>query len=177
LKADIINPMELLALILAWPLLILIFGLVLITFADIGFLGMLVWPLAIFLLVIAFKGRDATKPHRELEQLENVRRWIVVLSIAALLPILMRYLLLASGKDFPVIILGMLAGFGFLIWGLFIKGNQVIQRANVIGGSIMIVYIYFQIWDLGEGARIVAAAVGLVIAVAISIIKLREKLT
>lgn len=170
--------MEPLTLVLAWPLLFLVFGVVLIALGEIGFMSFMVWPIIIVLLFIVFgRARKSSGAPNDIDKLEDTRRWLVVLSIAAFLPLLMRYLLLFSQKSLTVIIAGLLAGFGLTIWAMFIKNNQVVTRANLIGGGITIVYIYFQLWNLGQGARIIAAAVGLIVAVTISIIKLRDRLT
>ncbi len=170
--------MEVLAFVLAWPLLILVFGVVLIALSDIGFLPFLIWPIAIILLIVGLNNaKKSMGAGGDTEKLENLRRWIVVLSISAFLPLLMRYLLLASMESLVILIAGLVAGFALIIWGMFVKNHQVLTRANVIGGGITIVYLYFQLWQLGEIARIIGAASGLVIAVLISVIKLRDRLS
>jgi len=41
---------------------------------------------------------------------------------------------------------------------------------------LVLIYIYFQLWQLGDLSRIIAAAFGLIVAVIVSIIKLKDKL-
>ena len=74
-------------------------------------------------------------------------------------------------------ILGLIVGFGVLVWGMFLKNNRVLTYANILGGIFVIVYLYFQLWSLGQLAQVIASAFGLVVAVAISIVKFREKLS
>jgi hypothetical protein len=60
------------------------------------------------------------------------------------------------------------------LWGLFIKNHKVLRYANVVGGGFIVLYVYAQLWQLGELHRIIAAAIGLTAAVVVSIIKLKE---
>jgi hypothetical protein len=98
-------------------------------------------------------------------------------SIALLLPIFIKYLLELTQNNLGSIIIGLILGFGVLVWGMFLKGNKVLTYANVLGGIFIIVYLYFQLWSLGQLAQIIASAFGLVAAVLISVIKFREKLS
>ncbi len=74
-------------------------------------------------------------------------------------------------------IVALIFSFGVFLWGLFVKGNRVLTYANVMGGAFAIVYLYFELWNLGQLAQVVAAASGLIIAVTVAIIKFRDKLT
>lgn len=157
-----------------WPFLILIGGVVVIALMDTAIGGFFFMPLVLFGILFFFMhtarsaggGRDA----------EAVRRAVVTLSIAALLPVFIRYFVRVADYSLAVILIGLVLGFGLAVWGMLMKGNRVLMHANLVGGAIVLVYIYTQLWALGEGARIVAAAAGLIIAVVVSVIKLREKL-
>ena len=171
--------MEVLALLFVWPFLILTLGLVFISLnlVSVPFF----WVIAAFFLLILFSLRDKvaltdTRPKTDLEQLETARRVIIVFSLASLLPIFTRYFIAAWRDELPGIILAMAVGFAALLWGMFAKNNRVLTYGNVIGGIITLIYTYFRIWELGELARVIAAAFGLAVAVAISIIKLKERL-
>ncbi len=173
--------MEFLGLVLIWPLLILVVGLVLISSSSVAG-GAIAVPVIIVFLIFAFGLKDklgtedsaSTDPN---EQLDQTRRAVVAFSIALFLPIFVKYLLSVSGSDLPAMILGLIFGFGTLIWGMFIKNNGVLMYANIVGGAFVVIYLYSQLWSLGQLAQVVATAFGLVVAVAVSIIKFREKLT
>jgi hypothetical protein len=173
--------MELLALLFIWPFLILAFGLVFIAFSDLalGGGGMTLFILALILvLVMLARSRNQKGPaHDEITQLKELRRMVVALSIAALLPIFVRYMFDAYEHTLPIIIIGLILGFGIILWGMFEKNHKVLMYSNILGGAMVVVYVYSQLWELGGIARVVAAAVGLVIAVVVSSIKLKEKLT
>ncbi len=175
-----------LAFVLTWPFLILAVGLALIAAGDVveGFYFRILSPLLwIFLLIVLIyalsSGRRASAgaTASSVSQAEALRRYLVAFSIAALLPLFVRSLMMTFDETLWVVILGLVLGFAFGIWGLFIKNNKVLTYANIIGGLLVIIYAYAWIWKLGEGARIVAAAFGLLVAIIISIMKLRDRLT
>ncbi len=171
--------MELLAIALMWPSLILVVGMVFISLTDVGAsFSMLA---GLFFLILVFGLRDKLggekRAANEAEQLEEVRRGVVAFSLALLLPIFVRYLLDLSEKSLSGMILCLILSFGMAIWGMFAKDNKVFMYGNVLGGLIAVVYLYSQLWSLGELPRIVGAAFGLAVAVVISVIKLRDRLT
>ena len=53
----------------------------------------------------------------------------------------------------------------------------VLAYANIVGGALTIIYLYFQLWSLGQLAQVVATAFGLVVAIVISIVKFKDKLS
>jgi hypothetical protein len=171
--------MELLALVIVWPLLLLITGLVFISASNVSSV-LIMFPLVVVLLVFLFRLNQqlggTAEVKTELEDLDHARRGVIAFSIALLLPIFIKYMLAVSGNTLPIIILGLIFGFGSLVWGMFIKGNKVLSYANITGGGLVIIYLYFQLWSLGQLAQIVAAAFGLVFAIVVSVVKFREKL-
>lgn len=173
--------MEVLGLVLLWPLLILVIGLVFISAWSVSS-GLLVFPaFFVFLIfVLGLKnslGGGSATTSTPTEDLEKTRRGLVAFSIALFLPIFVKYLLSVSGGDLPAMIIGLIFGFGILSWGMFAKNNKVLMYANVIGGAFIIVYLYFELWSLGQLAQVVATAFGLVVAVVLSIVKFRDKLS
>jgi len=172
--------MELLALVFVWPLLLLVLGIVFISTSDVAGLTLVVPAVVVFLIFIfGLTGRlgeaDASAGNAA-EDLDHTRRSTVSFSIALLLPIFVKYLLATTQNSLAGMILGLVVGFGVLVWGMFLKNNKVLSYANVLGGIFVIVYLYFQLGTLGQLAQVIAAAFGLIVAVAISIIKFREKL-
>lgn len=173
--------MEILGLVLLWPLLILVIGLAFISVSSV-WTGLMVFPVFVVLLIflVGLKGsfgettiKGTATPGADLDR---TRRSIIAFSIALFLPIFVKYLLSVSGGDLPAMILGLVFGFAILIWGMFVKDNRVLNYANIVGGAFVIIYLYFQLWSLGQLAQVVATAFGLVVAVVISIIKFRDKL-
>lgn len=175
--------MEILGLVLLWPLLVILVGLAFISASSV-WTGLMVLPVFIVLLVFLFglQGKLGAGEFQRgaaidrQEDLDKTRRGVVAFSIALFLPIFVKYLLVVSGNDLTAMILALVFGFAILIWGMFVKNNRVLTYANIVGGAFVIVYLYFQIWTLGQLAQVVATAFGLVVAVAISIIKFRDKL-
>ncbi len=171
--------MELLGLALMWPLIVLVVGFVFISSADAA--GVMTVLVFFFLIIMVFGVRTVTKPEKgalsEGQQLDQVRRSTIAFSIAFLLPIFVKYMLDASGDTLAAMILALAMGFGALVWGIFIKNNKVMAYANSIGGAFTVIYLYFQLWTLGQLAQIVATAFGLVIAIVISVVKFRDKLS
>ncbi len=173
--------MEILALVLIWPLLFLTIGVVFVSAYDVAGLG-LVLPTLVLLVFFLFGligklGEARNSGARGGVDLDHTRRGVIAFSIALLLFIFIKYLLDLTQNNLGAIILGLVLGFGVLVWGMFLKGNKVLTYANVMGGVFIIVYLYFQIWNLGQLAQIVASAFGLVVAIVISVIKFREKLS
>lgn len=170
--------MELLAVALLWPLLLLLVGFVFISGWNIS--GLLILPIVVIFFIFAFGGNvrlgSAPGIGDERQQLDRTRRGMVAFSIALLLPMFVEYLLKVSGNNLPTMILALVFGFGAVIWGMFIRHNKVLAYANITGGALTIVYLYFQLWSLGQLAQIVATAFGLVVAIVISVIKFRDKL-
>jgi hypothetical protein len=172
--------MELLAVLFVWPFLILAFGLVFIAFEDLSLGGgLLVFFFAMLavLVILARTRNKSLSAHDNMAQLKELRRMVVITSIAALLPIFLRYLFDAFEHSLSIIIAGLLIGFGFMLWGMFIKHHRVLMYSNLVGGAISIIYVYAQLWELGGLARVIAAAFGLLVAVVVSSIKLKDKLT
>jgi hypothetical protein len=170
--------MEFLAILIIWPFLILAFGLVFITFEDVAFGGF--WLIFFGLIIIAaLMTRERNKLKGQVtsyQELQTLRELVLIMSISLLIPIFLRYLFETFEHTLAVTILGLIIGFGLAIWGMFIKSNRVLMYSNIIGGALSIAYVYVQLWELGELARIIAAAFGLIVAITISIIKLKDKL-
>lgn len=174
--------MELLAFLFIWPFLILVVGLV---FLSINILNIsALWLPAIIFLIVLYVMRNKVgeslsisgRARTELEQLEDIRRVVIIFSISILLPIFTRFFIAAWQNALPGIIFGLSIGFVCLLWGMFVKNNHVLMYSNLVGGILTLIYAYFRIWELGDFARVIAAAFGLAVAVTVSIIKLKERL-
>jgi hypothetical protein len=172
--------MEILAFIFIWPFLILAVGLALIALVDIALLSSL-WVVVPAIVLIWLMLRSRTSPMDKaltpIQQLELLRANSMIFSIGLLLPIFVRYLMVAAEFSLFSIILTLALGFGAAVWGMFIHNNRVLKYSNLLGGALTIAYAYSQLWSLGDLARIIAAAFGLLAAVAVSIIKLKDKLS
>ena len=172
--------MELLALVFVWPLLILVLGVVFISTSDAAGMGLVVPAIIVFcVFLFGLAGRLGEDKKTEVDTIGDVdhaRRGSVAFSIALLLPIFVKYLLATTNNNLGAMILGLVVGFGVLVWGMFLKGNRVLTYANILGGIFVIVYLYFQLWTLGQLAQVIAAAFGLIVAVVIAVVKFREKL-
>jgi hypothetical protein len=170
--------MEILAAALLWPFLLLLVGFVFVFGSSIS--GMFLFPMALAFLVIVFGMRNElggdSRATDAANDLDKIRRGAVVFSIILLLPMFTKYLLAASSDSLLMMILGLLFGFGVIVWGMLMKNNKVLSSANVVGGVLTIIYLYFQLWNLGQLAQVIATAFGLVAAVVISVIKFRDKL-
>jgi hypothetical protein len=180
--------MEILAFVLAVPFLLVIAGLVLIALGDVvfggsGSMSYLVGPLLVPICVggVIWMGsvlsRKRKDEHSETEQLEALKRGMVLFSAALAFPIFIKYAVNALDKSLAVIIGGLLASFGFIVLGMFLKGNRVVTRSSIFGGAISLVYLYANLWELGEGARVIAAGFGLLVAVGIAVVKLKDRLS
>lgn len=177
--------MDIFAIIFLWPFMVLAAGLVFVVFGDIFDLEYLIsFPGLILLLVVLLIIRSRAKriametgENSSIYQMYLARRAMLIFSISILFPTFIRYLVDSMDKNLAIIILALFISFGFIIWGVFSKSRTTIMYSNIIGGAIALFYLYIQLWDLSEGARVIAAAFGLIVAVAVSIIKLREKIT
>ena len=173
--------MEVLALVLVWPLLLLAMGFVFVSAFDVAGVALMI-PIIVLIVIFLFgltgKLGEAKKEKSDtVGDLDHTRRGVVALAIALLLPIFVKYLLAMTENNLATIIMGLILGFGVLVWGMFLKNNKVLTYANVFGGAFIIIYLYIQLWSLGQLAQIIASAFGLVAAVAISVVKFREKLS
>lgn len=175
--------MDLLTFIFIWPLLLFAVGLIFISFFDIGssglagsilsiVLGNLLWIFLLFWIIRSAFGKHK-KTHNDINQ---VRRVLMIFSISAMFPIFVRYLLEAFDNSLLIMILGMIIGFVFTVWGIFMKDKSVILYSNIVGGALILFYVYSRLWELSELARIIAAAFGLLVAIGVSIYKLKDKL-
>ena len=171
--------MEILLALLVWPFLLVAIFLVGLSFATFD-LGYIVLLIVFFLILLSlFSKRPTTVPPvvvSEGERLARVREIAIVFCISLFLPLFARYLVNGFDNSLWAVVLALAVGFGVLLWGLFLKNNKALVYANIIGGSLTILYCYFEIWSLGQFAKVIATAFGLCIAVAFSIIKLKEKL-
>jgi|GEM_PF-814326 len=173
--------MEPLSFVFIWPFIVFILGLLYVSASSwASFLGVyLLIMIFLAILILIKKSNDAVKVKGEdsaFARLDNFRRSLVSVSVAFLLPIFVRYLVEGFDKTLVVIILGLVVGFGFTLWGMFAKSNKVLVYGNLFGGTLVLIYIYSQLWQLGDLPRIIAAAFGLAVAVVVSIIKLKDKL-
>ncbi len=170
--------MELLAVALLWPFLLLLIGFVFLS--GNGISGFLLLPILVVFVVFVFginsRFGGETDKQDEKQQLDRIRRGAIAFSMALLLPMFVEYLLKVSGNNLPTMILALIFGFGAVIWGMFIKHNKVLTYANIVGGAFTIIYLYFELWSLGQLAQIVATAFGLVVAIVISVVKFKDKL-
>lgn len=176
--------MELLTFVLVWPFLILTTGLVFITVGDVflGGIGDSGSPLILYLILLGLimlllfgRHKKPTQPSI-MEQLEELKRVIIMSSIALLFPILTRYLVGGFSQSIMVIIIALIVSFGLIAVGMFLKSHRVLTYSSIFGGALALIYLYSQLWSLGEGTRIIAAAFGLTMAVSLSIAKLKDKL-
>ncbi|OHA49528.1 MAG: hypothetical protein A2991_04245 [Candidatus Terrybacteria bacterium RIFCSPLOWO2_01_FULL_58_14] len=179
-----------LAAVLLWPFLIFAVGLVFVVFSDAMLggpgpffgmgMGLIFWLLPFALLWFVFSRNNPLRAKARTltasEQLETVRRYAAIFSIALLLPIFVRYIVEFTDKSLAGVILGLVLGFGLAVWGMFLKGHHTIMYANILGGALVLLYVYTQLWALGEAARVIAAGFGLVVAIGIAVVKLKDKL-
>lgn len=178
--------MEILALVFIWPIIIFALGLTFIAFGDLlsgaheGFfvIGMLFsWILPLLLIVGLYQIFKKPKPGEQKENpLNKLRKFCIGLSLALLFPLVSKYLIEAMDNSLASIIISLILGFVLVVVGMFMKKNHVLIYSNIVGGALILIYTYGQLWELGQGARVIAAAFGLIVAVAVSIIKLKDKL-
>lgn len=169
--------------LLIWPFLILALGLVFIVgdrANDVffpAFSGFFWTVLIIVLIFLYFRNRKNIVQQSTGQQLESFRKLLVMFSIALLIPIFIQYLVSGFDHSLAIIILGLLASFGLIVWSLAARISWVLLYANIAGAAFALFYLYQELWRLGDLARIFAAAFGLIVAVAIAVVKLKDKLT
>jgi hypothetical protein len=172
--------MEALALVIAWPLLVFFIGFLVIAVlgaSTFDALNVFALPLIIVIALFLFaRSRNKAPGTSSLMQSRQMQSFVVSLSIGLLVPLFIYELLKSADRNLFAMIIALIVGFGFMVWGMFIKDNAALRRANLIGGALTVVYAYTQIWSLGDAARVVAAAIGLVVAVTIGVIKFKDKL-
>ena len=93
--------MELLALVFVWPLLILTLGIVFISASDVAGMGLIV-PVVVVFLIFLFGltgrlGEEKYSAGDTVKEADHTRRGSIAFSIALLLPIFIKYLLLIIG--------------------------------------------------------------------------------
>ena len=135
---------------------------------------MIIIILAFF--VIGALRRKKGKPQSEQEQLVKLRQAVLIGSIALLIPIFVRYLLDAFNHSLVATAVCVVLAFALIGWGILARKGTIIMYSNILGGALALFYLYTQLWSLGDFARIVVAALGLIVAVGISIFKLKDKL-
>ncbi|MDP3741103.1 MAG: hypothetical protein Q8R08_02130 [bacterium] len=180
--------MEFFSIIFVWPFIIFALGIALISFSDVFtggfvnpffFLSNAWWIILGLFIYFLYARKKRAKEHRELtseEQLLTLRKGIMILSIALLLPVFFRYLHETLGGNLFAVVLGLIIGFAFMVWGIMMKGNTTLMYSSLFGGGFILIYVYSKLWDLGDTARVLAAGLGLVFAVAIAIYKFKDKL-
>jgi hypothetical protein len=171
--------MEIIGLLLLWPFLLLVLGLVFIAAGDIAVasFGWLAFFGILGLLILYAREANKGLIKTAEEQLSFIRELVMIISIGTLLPIFVKYLSESFPHSLPLIIVELLIGFGFTLWGMFMKNNRVLMYSNILGGALTLIYAYTQLWQLGDLARVVAAGFGLVVAVASAAIKFKDKLS
>lgn len=183
--------MELLIILVAWPFLLLACGIVFIGFSDTLFGGigsssddyafmMVLFMLGVILAAAIMYGEQSKakkeSPESAKAKLLKMKGDVYMFSIALLFPMFIRYVVDAFGKNVYAAIMGIIVSFVSIFVGMGIKNNRVLSYASIAGGTLAMIYLYSILWDLGEGARIIAAAFGLVVAVAVAVIKFKDKL-
>ena len=121
--------MEALALVFLWPLLALTLGFVFVSAWDIN--GSSLFPVFIIFIIMVFVMKEKLGANSNVDAdakgMDETRRGIVAFSIALLLPILVKYFLLAYGTNLASIVIGLIFGFGILVWGMFVKNYKVCE--------------------------------------------------
>jgi hypothetical protein len=177
--------MDILTFIFIWPLLIFSVGLIFISFSDVMWggevgsvigmiLGNFLWIFLLIWIIRSFTHKKKPAQHTELSQVRNA---LLIFSISAMFPIFIRYLIDAFENSLLVMIISMVVAYVFTVWGIFMKQRSVIMYSNIFGGALTLLLVYSRLWELSELARIVAAAFGLVVAIVVSIYKLKDKLS
>lgn len=179
--------MEILLILFAWPFLLLAAGLVFVGLADTFSSGstsghpfmMTLFMVAVLVASISLFGSQRKSGQEPPEAAEakmlKMKGDVYLFSIALLFPMFIRYVVEALGKDLVAVIAGIVISFVSIVMGMGVKRNRVLSHSSIAGGTIAMIYLYSILWSLGEGARIVAAAVGLVLAVTIAAIKFKAK--
>ncbi|MEY4731460.1 MAG: hypothetical protein RL681_406 [Candidatus Parcubacteria bacterium] len=175
--------MELLAFVLVWPFLILALGLVgIAAWSWSGAFLTLPWLWAFILIILVWivflgRARNIGQGKSSIEQLALVRRGVIAISIAALLPTFARYAVQSLHTSLPGVIFALIFGFWMMLWGMMMRDRRMLMYGNIIGGAFTVLYAYSWLWELGEFSRIFATAFGLAAAVGIAFFKLKDKLT
>ncbi len=177
--------MEMLLFVLAWPLLIFFIGFLVIAFYGAFITAgaaltsqVLGLPIVIIILLyVVARSQQKTAKQTPIMQSQIAQSFVVSLSVGLLVPLFVHELLRASGKNLASMIVALLFGFGLMAWGMFMKDNSTLRRANLIGSVLTIIYCYTQLWQLPvPSAKVIASAIGLVAAITIGIIRFKDKL-
>lgn len=177
--------MDLLVFILLWPLVIFAVGLTLIALTDATsffLIGGGLWTFFLWFVPIAFvfllRGHAVEeKPKTIVEHFEGARRFFVGVSLTLLLPVFAKYVIESFGAtELPGFIIALLIGFAAVVAGIWIKKNAVVEYSSVIGGGFVMLFVFARLWSLSEISRVIAAALGLALVIAIAGIKFRERL-
>ncbi|MBI4054401.1 MAG: hypothetical protein HY397_03685, partial [Candidatus Doudnabacteria bacterium] len=130
--------MEILAVIFVWPFIIFALGLAFVALSDASghWFPSFSWLWVVLTLTVGYfilrNRRKAQKAEwTPQQQLTILRKGTVIISIALLLPVFTRYLFATLGNVFFAILLSLVLGFGFTLWGFFLKGNTVLKYSNV----------------------------------------------
>ena len=173
--------MDAVAFILLWPFIIFTVGLALIAlsefpqFDDAASLFLIVVFLLVWLLL---RGEKRATPASPADQLEGVRRLLVGGSLALLLPVFVRYLIESFPMNpLPAVIVGLFIGFFGVAFGMTVKDNTLVAKSSFLGGTLTILYVFTKISLLDEIGRVSVAALGLLLAIVVAVIKFRERLT
>lgn len=171
--------MDALIFVLIWPLLVFVLGVAFISLGDLSLGGWWLLILVIgYFILMPFRAavRKETSSTGNIGQLEVLRQMIITFALALLAPVFIKYLIEALHTSLAAIIGGLIFGFALVVWGVFTRNNKALSWGNIGGGALVIIYVYSQIWQLGELARVYATGFGLAVAVVVSIIKLKSRL-
>ncbi|MEY4723128.1 MAG: hypothetical protein RLZZ324_641 [Candidatus Parcubacteria bacterium] len=176
--------MEILLFLAAWPFLILVCGLLLVSVTDVSLnpasTGVMTIALILLLVYMLFRWASAPKatvPVPPAKQLLELKKSLYMISIAGLMPLFVRYLVHAFDGLLASMLLALVAAFAAVTLGMQVKGNRVLSQGSIVGGLIAIIYLYGRLWELGQGARVIATAAGLVMAIALAVVKFKDKLS
>ncbi len=168
------------ALVLLWPFLIFILGVTFIALVDLNlggwWLALIIIGYLVYLPFLRESKRRGVSSMSNTGQLEILRQAVITFALALLAPVFVKYLIESLHTSLPAVIGGLFFGFALVVWGVFIRNNKTISWGNIAGGALTIVYVYSQIWELGELARVYATGFGLAVAVVVSVIKLKDRL-
>lgn len=180
--------MDILAIVFIWPIIIFALGLTFIAFGDFmigghgnmafSILGSILSPLfTILFIILIFKFFKRSREGKIGNLVDKIRNVSIGFSLSLLFPIVVRYFIEATDNSLIGTIFGLIVGFTLVVSGMFMKRNKILIYSNILGGAMVLIYTYAQLWNLGEGARIIAAAFALIVAVVVSVLKLKDKLT
>lgn len=169
--------------IIFWPFIIFAFFVVFASLpnSDVDLTPLISFALFIYLVYFLLRnkkkdGAVSVEEHNT-SQAETLRRNLIIFAIALLLPLFVRFFYETLSKYSPelfAITIAIVASYTLGIWGIFVKRNKVLMYGNIIGAGIALLYCYIQIWSLGDIARVAASAVGLGVAIVVSIVKFKE---